>query len=260
VDQVKRIINSLTKLNTNPIVLKIRLERLSKSLLDKGFTLEEIQNGMRADQIMVKYPSEFNHYYKFIKDACLKFSSKRVEYPKVIIRYGTSGTGKSESWYKEQLKNADDVYVLSFSDVPGKLWFDGYYQQPICVFEEFKPSKMDITTLLTFMDRGMKTVEFKGSSIQFNSPTIIITTNINPLEWYKNANDDHRLALLRKILACNGEVYHHRYNQEPFDRTPQIQAICDKYRTSGVQIKEAIQRDDDIFNNYTLFHSPNNYV
>jgi len=55
VDQVKRIINSLTKLNTNPIVLKIRLERLSKSLLDKGFTLEEIQNGFKS-----KFEDKYN--------------------------------------------------------------------------------------------------------------------------------------------------------------------------------------------------------
>lgn len=55
VDQVKRIINSLTKLNTNPTILKIRLERLSKSLLDKGFTLEEIQNGFKS-----KFEDKYN--------------------------------------------------------------------------------------------------------------------------------------------------------------------------------------------------------
>ena len=64
----------------------------------------------------------------------------------------------------------------------------------------------------------MKTVEYKGSSTQFNSPIIIITSNINPLEWYKNADPQHRLALIRR-LAEFGKVYHHRYGTEPYDRT-----------------------------------------
>lgn len=67
---------------------------------------------------MDKYPSEYNRYNKFIKDYCLKYSSKRSTYPEVILRYGTSGTGKSESWFNLQKENADDIFVLQFNDVP----------------------------------------------------------------------------------------------------------------------------------------------
>lgn len=214
----------------------------------------EIKSGLRLDQIMDKYPSEYNRYNKYIKDACLKYSKKRDTYPEVIVRYGTSGTGKSESWFNIQKENPEEVFVLQFNDVPGKLWFDGYYQQKYCVFEEFKSSKMDIATLLTFMDKGMKTVEYKGSSTQFNSPVIIITSNINPLEWYKNANDEHRLALIRR-LAEFGKVYHHRYGLEPYDRTPQIKDIAERYRSSEEQRKSAIARDDEIFSNFKLFEN-----
>lgn len=213
---------------------------------------DEIKLGMRIDQVMDKYPSEYNRYNKFIKDACLKYSKKRTTYPEVIIRYGTSGTGKSESWFNLQKENADEVFVLQFNDVPGKLWFDGYYQQKYCVFEEFKPSKMDITTLLTFLDKGMKTVEYKGASTQFNSPIIIITSNTNPLEWYKNANDEHRLALIRR-LSDFGKVYHHRYGTDPHDRTPLIKSIAEKYRSSAEERRKAIERDDEICNSFALF-------
>lgn len=98
----------------------------------------------------------------------------------------------------------------------------------------------------------MKTVEYKGSSTQFNSPIIIITSNINPLEWYKNADPQHRLALIRR-LAEFGKVYHHRYGTEPYDRTLQIKDIADRYRCSEEQKEKAIKRDDYVFDNFDLF-------
>jgi len=47
VEQIKRIINSLIKSNTNVNLIQNRLSRMSKSLLEKGYKLEEIQEAFR---------------------------------------------------------------------------------------------------------------------------------------------------------------------------------------------------------------------
>lgn len=57
IEQVKRIVNSLSKIIINPTLLKIRLEKLSSSLIEKGYTLDEIQKGFK---------SKFNNEYSII--------------------------------------------------------------------------------------------------------------------------------------------------------------------------------------------------
>lgn len=47
VEQIKRIINSLIKSNTNTNLIQNRLTRMSQSLLQKGYKLEEIQEALR---------------------------------------------------------------------------------------------------------------------------------------------------------------------------------------------------------------------
>ena len=47
VEQIKRIINSLIKSNTNANLIQNRLTRMSQSLLQKGYKLEEIQEAFR---------------------------------------------------------------------------------------------------------------------------------------------------------------------------------------------------------------------
>lgn len=215
---------------------------------------QKIKDGMRLHEVLDSYPELYNKYNKFVKDACLLYAKKRAEYPTLVIRYGATSTGKSQSWFKLQQQDPSQVFVLPLQDLTrgNVMWFEGYYQQKYCVFEEFKPSSMSIATLLTFLDIGSKLVQFKGGSTQFNSPNIIITTNIHPLDWYKNANPEHRLALFRRI-ADIGKVYEHVYNGDPIDRTSKFVEIKKKYISSDVEKYRKIKESDQKYDNFVLY-------
>jgi len=90
-----------------------------------------------VDTLTGNYLIIFN---KYIKDAYLLYTKKRTEHPKLIIRYGGSGTGKSESWYKLQQNNENDVFKLTFEGANQTVWWDEYHNQKYVVFEEYKPA------------------------------------------------------------------------------------------------------------------------
>lgn len=216
--------------------------------------LKEIQGGLKRHEILAKYPHEFNMYSRFITEACFQYLEPRTTYPKLIIRYGVSGSGKSSSWFKLQREDKNEVYVVPFKDSASTLWFDGYHQQKYCIFEEFSPNKVSLTELLTFLDMGMKAVEVKGGFTQFDSANIIITTNVHPLTWYEHAKGDHRLGLIRRIAEI-GTVYFHEDGVEPEDRTHLFKDISNKYKTSPEAKLKRKAVDESIYANYNPYSS-----
>lgn len=219
---------------------------------DIKVVINDIKNGSKLHDIMIKYPSQYNKYHKLIKDSCFFYAKKRIVPPKLIIRFGEPGTGKSESWIKLQMENEQNIYKLDFKDCPGTIWFDGYYQQKYLIFEEFKPARMDICTLLTFIDGGEKHLEVKGGTTQLNSEYIIITSNLHPLDWYNKATPLHRLALLRRISQY-GQVFYHSIGNAPEDITHEFIKLFNSFRSPTVD-QSAAKRQKMLnkFKNYYI--------
>lgn len=93
--------------------------------------------------------------------------------PIVIFVFGDAGTGKSKLC-SEQFKPIDTFITMS-----NLKWFNGYLQQSICVFEDFRLNDWTNASLpyfLRLLDRYQMTVEVKGSTVQFNSPFIAVNT------------------------------------------------------------------------------------
>lgn len=95
----------------------------------------------------------------------------------VHVLQGPTGTGKSK-W-------AQDFDPKGYWKQRSN-WWDGYTKQETVVIDEFY-GWLPFDLLLRLCDRYPLLVETKGGQVQFLAKTIIITTNMLPCNWYRNA-------------------------------------------------------------------------
>nr|UOF77885.1 rep protein [Cressdnaviricota sp.] len=138
--------------------------------------------------------------------------------PNVYLYWGESGAGKTKAAW-ELAGDANDVYIKG----PGK-WWDGYTQQNVVILDDFNgkffgnSQKEDLAFLLRLLDRYPLKVEVKGSSIDFNSPTIVITSNQRYEEWFKEiteSTEEWTKALKRRFTEIKHFSLHAFNQQEP---------------------------------------------
>jgi len=137
----------------------------------------------------LKYPGGT----KFIQQCLLKH--RRVAEPPTVLWYfGEAGTGKTLSVFEEY--DEDEIYVKNCSK--GNKWFDGYEQQRVCLFDDFRVDTLDWNFLLQITDRYPISVEIKGGMIPFNSPIIIFTSPRTIENTFVNNGEDIG-QLLRRV-------------------------------------------------------------
>lgn len=109
----------------------------------------------------------------------------------INVYWGDSGTGKTRrAWYEA----GDDVYIKN----PNTKWWDGYRGQTTVIIDEFT-GRIDLSYLLTWFDRYPCNVEVKGYSTPLLATRFFITSNINPVNWYSDINEEQRRGLLRRL-------------------------------------------------------------
>lgn len=161
---------------------------------------------MTIEDVMDENPQLFCQYKNGLKEIANKaYRIKRTTKTKVIVIYGASGSGKSRDAF-----NRDDVYRLTKGN-GNAVWFDGYNYNKTVVIDDFY-GWLPFDTLLQLTDRYDYNVDVKGSKMTFNSPTIVITSNKSPLEWYSNLSEEHKYALLRRIDECYYYTKDTKYN------------------------------------------------
>lgn len=114
----------------------------------------------------------------------------------VKVFWGETGSGKSRRAWEEATFDA-------YPKIPTTKFWDGYRGHQHVVIDEFS-GLVNITLLLQWLDRYPTLVEIKGSAVPFKSTNIWITSNIDPRNWYPDATDEQKLALLRRFT----EVIH----------------------------------------------------
>jgi len=116
--------------------------------------------------------------------------------PIAIVRscyvfWGSTGTGKSRrAW--------DEAGVEAYSKDPRSKFWCGYQGEKNVVVDEFRGG-IDIAHLLRWLDRYPVRVEIKGSSRPLLAETIWITSNLNPNDWYAEADPETIAALRRRL-------------------------------------------------------------
>jgi len=107
------------------------------------------------------------------------------------VFWGATGTGKSRRAWEESGMDA-------YSKDPRTKFWDGYEDQDHVVIDEFRGG-IDIAHLLRWLDRYPVRVEIKGASKPLKATTFWITSNVDPLDWYPEADLETKSALMRRL-------------------------------------------------------------
>ncbi len=160
--------------------------------------LATIANGLRSGELdMMDIEEDFGGIYLLhkdkIEDYAIKLLGSRRWAMEVEIYVGESGAGKS---YTADLENPGAYYVPW--PTGGRWWWPGYKGQSCVVMDEFRHQiKMDV--MLKMLDRYTWVLEAKGRSFEFVSKKIVITTNIDPKDWYPKVSEAVKEPLARRI-------------------------------------------------------------
>lgn len=109
----------------------------------------------------------------------------------VNVYWGVSNSGKSHKAFEAAGEN---FYVKS----PLTKWWDGYSGQENIILDEFR-GVVDITHILKWLDKYPCYVETKGGQVPLHSKRWWITSNLSPLDWYPNLDEDTKDALKRRL-------------------------------------------------------------
>lgn len=124
--------------------------------------------------------------------------------PEIWVLWGKTGTGKTRRVW--EFANVDELWVH-----PGDKWFDGYDGQAAALFDDFDGSWFKISFLLRLLDRYPMQVQVKGAYAWWVPKTIYITSNIHPNDWYPNALEEHKRALMRRLTQFGHIEECHRF-------------------------------------------------
>lgn len=151
-----------------------------------------IQNGATIDEIEDDAPGSVLLNRNKIEDYFLKQKGKRSWACKILIYVGPTRSGKS--WWARQ---HEDNYVVPWP-VGGRWWMPGYLGQYRFIMDEFR-HQIKYDTLLQLFDRYEFTCESKGRNFHFCSKEIVVTTNIDPSNWYPNLSAEAKAPLQARI-------------------------------------------------------------
>lgn len=163
---------------------------------------EQVRAGVSMLEIAESDPSAFIRYGNGILRYRMMIRPPRSTPPQIWVFWGDSGTGKTRRCW--EFTDHSKIWVH-----PGDRWFDGFdaYSHTCVLLDDFDGSWFKLDYLLKLLDRYTFQVPVKGGYVWWCPKTVLITSNIEPKLWYRNANEKQQLALLRRLREF-GTVVH----------------------------------------------------
>ncbi len=162
---------------------------------------KDVKAGNSLKRIAQDHPVAFIKYPGGISKMSHLLSSKRGDFEATVcfVFFGAGGSGKSTTARRlaRYLSGDRDTYVVPEEKGSGLYW-DGYTQGDVCVIDEFKGSRMKPTMFNMLIDAGPCQVPVHGGTMEFNSPYVIITTNVHPQLWWPKV--EFKRSLRRRII------------------------------------------------------------
>lgn len=130
----------------------------------------------------------------------IRVAEKYLEYheqqrnwlPYVCYIYGATGTGKS--LFARELAG-----IKAYTKNDSTKWWYGYDRHESVIIDDFRDSWWPLTDMLSLLDAYPRIVELKGTQRQFLAHNIIITSNIHPMNLYRNVEHEAHSKLMRRI-------------------------------------------------------------
>lgn len=154
----------------------------------------------------------FKQYQTIVQDLGVK--RKRIdlikcrEMPKIYIRYGDNGVGKTK-WVEETF--GENAHYLMPVGKPDKRFYGNYDRHSIVLYNEFTEHKFSLTEFCNTFDHQGPEVETKGGYTKFKPLHVILTSNRHPRLWWDQTLPEWP-AFVRRVFCCkhiftlNGEV------------------------------------------------------
>lgn len=154
---------------------------------------DDLKEGKSLEDLAETHPGHLIRYPNGMRTMQSVLRGKRKSDDPPIVRwfYGPTGSGKSRA--------AHDAHPDAYVKMPGNKWWDGYDQQDAVIIDDYRCDLCPFSHLLQLLDRYPYRVEMKGTSMQFCSKNIIITTPKSPQETWASRTNEDLAQLLRRI-------------------------------------------------------------
>ena len=97
---------------------------------------------------------------------------------RVHVFWGASGTGKTHT---VMMRHPNCFVMMPPSP---RAWFDGYLEQDVVLFDDFRTDWFSQSFLLKLLDKWPMRVEIKGGTVAWTPTDIYITTDADPETWF----------------------------------------------------------------------------
>lgn len=156
-----------------PIGNKKKLLKSACELIREGVGVEDLPQEL--DTVRVIHCKGLRHFQTELE------RKKRPRYRELTTRvlWGPTGVGKTR-WAYEHYP-VDQIFKLT--EPEGKLWFDGYTDQPVLLIDDFS-GWIKYRHLLNLLDVYPLDLEIKGGFVPAQYTEVIITSNYHPSQWY----------------------------------------------------------------------------
>ena len=153
--------------------------------------------GVPTKELVDQHPVAFMLHGAKIRSFVCEQKPKRRTAPKIIILFGLTGCGKSQYCVEKFFEG----FWLSPPKEKFNVWWGGYQGEDVVVFDDFNKNWFRLTYMLRLLDSTPLRVAPKGSQVKFTSGTLVFTSNVDPVDWYKDYDGEaaHKSALERRI-------------------------------------------------------------
>lgn len=160
-----------------------------------------IREGKSVVEMEDEFPATIAMFPDKVNDYAIRMIGERDWAMDIEIFVGPSGSGKSTT---AKLENPGCFHCPW--PTGGRWWWPGYAGQEVVVCDEFRDHCLKLDQLFKFFDRHPMKVEAKGRSMDMVSRKIVLTTNVDPREWYGGVTNAVKEPLARRIREF-GKIY-----------------------------------------------------
>ena len=191
---------------SDPVPIKVGSEDVTLLI---NFGTGWIGQGNRTDkeELVAKYP----HSERRLRFHALKKASHEFRKVKLWVYFGAGGVGKDALYgLDDKHKRKPDTFMVGNSQ--NLKWWDGYDGESTIVISDFHGERCEYHRWLTLVDGHQCQLEVKGGHTFATWTKIILTSNVDPKDWYANQgkgfeNKEYARRFHRITDVVNNKIY-----------------------------------------------------